>query len=121
MHDHEVRELLGRYRPVGPPPDLRGRVFRSSVRSSRNWPWAVAAAALLAATLGLHSATNHVLATVAQPSAPLTVDALAAAMGGTDEARQAAELIVKEQKFREWLSERDVRTRTIEDELNRVN
>jgi len=58
MSDFEDR--LSRYRPAGPPPDLRGSVVRaaaSSPRSSRlrEWMPAIAAAALIA----LLSALNY--------------------------------------------------------------
>ena len=76
---------------------------------------------MLVATLGLHAAANRALVTVVKPADPLSAEALAVLLGGTEEARRAAELIVQEQRFREWLSGPDAMTRTIEDELNRVN
>jgi hypothetical protein len=42
-------------------------------------------------------------------------------MGGTEEARRASALIIEEQRIREWLSGPDTMTRTMEDELNRVD
>lgn len=120
MDDGKVRELLGRYRPVGPPDELRERALAASP-TQRTWPWAVAAAALLGVTLGVHAASNRALATVAKPADPFAADGLAAAMGGTEEARRAAELIIQEQRFRDWLAGPGAMTRTIEDELRRVN
>lgn len=119
--DDKVRELFGQYQPVGPSSDLRERALGASAHPPRTWPWAAAAVALLMATMGLHAAANRAIATVAQPAAPLSVDALTAAMGGTEEARRVAESIVEEQKFRGWLAGPEVITWTIEDELNRVN
>ena len=45
----------------------------------------------------------------------------AALMGGTEEARRASELIVEEQRIREWLSGPDTTTWTAENEPNRVD
>lgn len=121
MDDDKVRELLGRYRPAGPPAVLRARVLATPVLAARTWPWAAAAAALLAATVGFHAAANRAIATVAEPAETLSVEALAALMGGTDEARRASALIVEEQRIREWLSGSDTRTWIMEDEPNRVD
>lgn len=108
MDDDKVRELIGRYRPVGPSSDLRERALGASTHPTPTWPWAAAAAALLAATVGLHAATNRAIAAVTPPADRLSVDALATAMGGTEDARQAAELIVTEQWIRDVLEQRDV-------------
>jgi hypothetical protein len=88
MDDDKVRALLGRYRPAGPPAELRAQAFAASVHPSRTWPWAAAAAALLIATVGLHAATNRAIAAVIPPASRLSVDALATVMGGTEDARQ---------------------------------
>lgn len=121
MEDDKVRELLGRYQPLGPPAALRARVLATPVAAARTWPWAAAAAALLAATIGFHTAANRTIAAVAEPADPLSVEALAALMGGTEEARRASELIVEEQRIREWLSGPDTMTWTVENEPNRVD
>jgi hypothetical protein len=60
-HNPEIEELLRRYRPAEPPSDLCDQIskfphFQIS-KSPRTWPWAVAAAALLAMTVGLHAGT----------------------------------------------------------------
>ncbi len=57
MNDQDLQALLRRYQPVGPPPGLRARVFAGR-SGPRAWPWLSAAAALLAATLGLHLASR---------------------------------------------------------------
>jgi hypothetical protein len=46
-----IEGALRRYRPSGPPATLRERVLAQDV-PARVWPWAAAAAALLAVTLG---------------------------------------------------------------------
>ena len=101
MHESDVEQLLRRYQPAGPPPELETRIF-APARPLRTWPWATAAAALLALTAGLHVATNR-LADRAVPAAAETrptVDDLTAAFGGGDEARRVAELILLEQQAR---------------------
>lgn len=105
MRDSEIEDLLRRYQPVAPSPDLSARIFDG--RASRTWPWAAAAAALLAMTIALHAATNR-LASRGVPAASEagpTVDDLAAALGGGDEARRMAELILLEQRARaDWMT-----------------
>lgn len=68
MEDRELEDLLRRYRPAGPPPELRARVTlggdvrmqaTASLDSRRAWPWAAAAAALLAVTTSLYDSSAH--------------------------------------------------------------
>src|SRR3954468_16206837 len=59
MQDSELEALLSRYRPADPPGGLEDRLLEQPAlvfRDPRTWPWAVAAAALLAVTIGLHVA-----------------------------------------------------------------
>ncbi len=80
-HDDRVVEaLLRRYRPMDAPP---------AAIVGRTWPWAVAAAALLAITIGLHGAVIIGAMPAAADPAPL-----AYALGGDDVARQVAQFIV---------------------------
>jgi hypothetical protein len=100
MRDSEIENLLRRYHPVAPSPDLSARIFDDRVL--RTWPWAAAAAALLAMALGVHAATNRLASrelTGAAEAGP-TIDDLAAALGGGDEARRMAEQILLEQRAR---------------------
>lgn len=120
MDDEKIHELLRRYRPVRPPATLRARALAASVEVPRSWPWAAAASVLLAATLGLYFTTNREIERIAPAAAVASEEALAAAMGGDDEARQAAQLIVGEKTFRAWLSGGDDEAWTIEDQLNAV-
>jgi hypothetical protein len=120
MDEDRVRELLDRYRPVGAPAGLRHRALIGTGNTPRTWPWAVAAAALLAASAGLHLATNRTLARVATPVDGISVDALAATMGGDEDARRAARLIVAEREFRAGMTGPHLAVRTPE-ELNGVN
>ena len=84
MQDRDLEALLAQYRPAGPPEALDSRlrqgalstVSRSPTR--RTWPWAVAAAALLTVTIGLHAFT------ITGGAAPVAVDPgpLAQQLGG---------------------------------------
>ena len=40
MSDPELEDLLRRYRPAGPPPDLRARIVAGPAPVPRTWPWA---------------------------------------------------------------------------------
>jgi hypothetical protein len=62
MNDRELEELLRRYRPAGASAHLRARVIADAVPAGRTWPWVAAAAVLLATTLNLHIAADHVVA-----------------------------------------------------------
>ena len=98
-------DLLRKYRPLGPPSDLRGRIL---VPERAAWPWAVAAAVLLAATLGFHAATgalNTLNGTASEDSlgVDLRIAYGTAALGGGDEARRVATLIVMEEEVRRAL------------------
>jgi hypothetical protein len=59
MTDPEIEDLLRRYRPAGPPPDLRARVMMEAAPVGRTWPWVAAAVVLLATVVGLNLATDH--------------------------------------------------------------
>ena len=98
-------DLLRKYRPVGPPAGLRARLL---VPERAAWPWAVAAAVLVAVTLGFHAATGALKAPNGTADEdPLGVDQRiaygTAALGGGDEARRVATLIVMEEEARRAL------------------
>ena len=96
--DTKVEELLSRYRPTEPRTDLWDQIstFPHSqiYKSERAWPWAVAAAALLAISVGLHAA-------VAPPPDPVPlvdgarVQAIVDDLGGSPEVRVMAESIAQ--------------------------
>src|SRR5262245_14532515 len=99
MDERDTERLLARYRPVGPPRELRA--FALSARSQmRVWPWAAAAAVLLAATVALQTATRIAIDRMAPPHVD-PVNALADALGGGEEAQKAAQLMVAEQSIRD--------------------
>lgn len=105
MNDQDVDSLLRRYRPAGPSEELRARCLAPApARVRRTWPWATAAAALLAATLSLHVAANRASAriSVPAPSDPATdaIVSLTEILGGTPEARALAEAMVFEDRIR---------------------
>ena len=99
MDDRELEDLLRRYTPTGPAPELRDRSLTMAARSSdRAWPWAAAAAALLVATLGLHTAASRVSARADVRTSPDpavgAIAELTQLLGGDETARAIAELIV---------------------------
>ena len=59
MEDDDILSSLRRYRPVGPPPRLRSRVVQVKP-PARTWPWAVAAAALLAVSIALNTGARKI-------------------------------------------------------------
>jgi hypothetical protein len=69
MSDPELDELLRRYRPAAPPPELRNRltVLRSM---RRTWPWATAAAALFVVTCGLQISTERIYRVLGNSAGP---------------------------------------------------
>jgi hypothetical protein len=94
---HEIEELLRRYRPLGPTPELRAHVMSPPVDARRAWPWLAAAAALLAVVAGLNVATERLTGSWAEPLADHQVHAieqLAEVMGGNERARRIARAIV---------------------------
>jgi hypothetical protein len=100
VNDDQLEQLLNRYRPVGPPDDWLSPITGSSnhpiAKSPRAWPWAIAAAALLVITIGL-----HVLAFVPshQPESAAAAD-IAQQLGGDALADRAAHFIVASQALR---------------------
>jgi signal transduction histidine kinase len=105
VNDQDVDDLLRRYRPAGPPDDLRARsLVTARAHTRRAWPWATAAAALLAATLSLHVAANRATARTlvppeSDPAAEFVVR-LTEMLGGTPEAHALAEAMVFEDRGR---------------------
>jgi hypothetical protein len=104
MDDPEIEALLRQYRPAAPPSELGDRIGRlpshqviQSPDSGRTWPWAVAAAALLAIYLGLDATARR--ANVGQPDGPdpQRVQAVADALGPTAGNRTVAEWIVRQE------------------------
>lgn len=107
--DTKIEELLSRYRPADPRSDLWVQIstFPPSQIFKSTWPWAVAAAALLAITVGLHAAV------VAAPESSLLVDAarvqaIVDELGGGPENRTVAESIAHREAMLE--QERVART-----------
>jgi hypothetical protein len=100
MQDPEIESLLRRYRPREPSDALFDRITRSpnhpTTRSERTWPWAIAAAALLALTVGLHGAASLRI-TPEQPLVdPVRVQAVVDDLGGPQN-RALAEWIVQQE------------------------
>ena len=100
MDDNEIERTLQRYRPVDPPEDLLDRILtgdRSALAfpEPRTWPWAVAAAALLALIIGLHSGSAN------DPSVDATrreIADLSASLGGDALAQETATWLVRTER-----------------------
>ena len=103
MKDSEIEDLLRKYRPVGPPRELRHRILATS-RVLRVWPWASAAAALLVMGLAFQVAVRNEVADAGVDLGPSAVarvtEDLTRMLGGDLRARELAELIVVEQQVR---------------------
>jgi hypothetical protein len=76
MTDPELDDLLRRYRPAGPPAELRARLIASAAPMPRTWPWAAAAAALLAAVCVTQLWTRNVYEGVRRTVVPAWASAL---------------------------------------------
>jgi hypothetical protein len=72
MSEPDLDDLLQRYRPAGPPPELRARVVANKEAVRRTWPWAAAAAALLVAVCAMQVWTREVYEEVRHDVAPQT-------------------------------------------------
>lgn len=101
MKNSEIEDLLRKYRPVGPPAEMRQRI-RATIRVPLIWPWASAAAALLILGLTLQFAAGNASAGAhlnLGPSAVARVtEDLTNMLGGDLRARELAEFIVLEQQ-----------------------
>ena len=107
-HDAEIEALLKRYQPAAPPSDLWNQISKSPdsqmSTSRRTWPWAVAAAALLMITFGLHGAV--VPAPDTSPDLDTQrVEAIVEELGRTPGSQAIAEWIAR----REARAEQDAR------------
>ena len=76
MTDPELDELLRRYRPAAPPAELRARLIASAAPMPRTWPWAAAAAALLAAVCVTQLWTRNLYEGVRHTVVPARASAL---------------------------------------------
>ena len=93
MDEHDIETLLARYQPAAPRPALRAKILDAAPVPI--WPWAAAAAVLLAAALGFNAGSNR-LAGVAAVEPPrdtreAAIQDLAAMLGGDETARRFAE------------------------------
>ena len=103
MHDDDVDGLLRKYRPAAPSRAFEENLLQSldretwRAREPRTWPWAVAAAALLAITVGLH-VVSMTAPVPLEPRLDLRrVQDLADDIGGPN-ARVMAEYIVRQEQ-----------------------
>jgi hypothetical protein len=102
--DGDIKELLSRYRPAGPRSDRWAEISalpHSQIsKSERAWPWAVAAAALLAVSVGLHAAVLPPPETSSLVDAA-RVQAIVDQLGGSPENRTMAEWIASREAMLE--------------------
>lgn len=98
MDDRDIEALLEKYRPAQPPPELQVSIHQitNSIHQITNspthqltWPWALAAAALLAITIGLHGTAS---VKTAAPDNPIVAQ-LATDLGGDATAWQLARAV----------------------------
>jgi hypothetical protein len=103
MQDDDVDGLLRKYRPAAPSRAFEESLLESLDRETwrspqrRTWPWAVAAAALLAVTIGLHTIAFVAAQGSEEVLDPQRVQQLADEIGGPG-ARAMAEYIVREEQ-----------------------
>lgn len=95
MTDDEIEALLASVRPTGPAPELRARILARRRAAAPAWPWLAAAAALLAAAVGMQVLAGAERRSVASrvPAAAMEeidADALGAAFGDDAAALHAA-------------------------------
>ena len=96
----ELEDRLKRYRPVGPPADLRARIVAAAEPASRRWAWVPSAAAAAAACLFYvlaASARRDLSAELVKtdPHRDAIVHALAADLGGDEEAGAVAARLIE--------------------------
>ena len=91
--DDPIVTRLRAYRPCGPAPDLRERIV-AGPRPASARGWYLAAAALLALSIGIHMATATITPRDPVPTGDRDAAHLGAWLGGTaEDHRQAAALL----------------------------
>jgi hypothetical protein len=102
QNDSAIERRLRQYRPAGPSDSLRERCL-TPPREVRVWPWATAAAALLAIAFGLQIVSARAVTSADLAAGPASRDsaavmaALGDAVGDGAAARPLTELIVVEE------------------------
>lgn len=102
MQDLDIEELLRRYRPAGPPAELRKRIVAGRPRR-RARPWAAAAAALVLLAASSHVAATNEVARLGSGIGPggdtRMIEDLTQRLGGDSQARLQVQLMLFEQDF----------------------
>jgi hypothetical protein len=99
MTDEELEQLIGRYRPADPAPDLRDRVIAAAAPARRvrlgkvDWTFAATAAALILAAAATRT-PEVATVSVAEVERQRAVYDTAEMLGGGAEAVRLAELVV---------------------------
>jgi hypothetical protein len=103
MNDSDIENVLRKYRPGGPPNQLRQRIVRSEPRQSIR-PWLAAAAVLILCVLTCRVAARREVSQVdlqlGLDANARVVDELTDILGGNAEARELAESMVMEAQVR---------------------
>ena len=100
MSEHEIEDVLGRYRVAGPPAELRGRVLAGRPSSALvrlaaiDYALAAAAAIVLAVWVGSEASRPAARENALEVARRQAVEQLTIELGGDDAARQFAELAV---------------------------
>ena len=100
LNDQDVEGSLRRYRPAGPPPELREAVV--SQRPSAT-PWAAVAAALLAAVVLLKVSMAQEVSRLPVEAVDVereAIEQLTEALGGDVDARRAALILAQQDAVR---------------------
>lgn len=102
----DIEDLLRRYRPVEPPAVLRQRI--APVVPRPLWPWAAAAAVLLAANTAVQMASNQMVARLGTADRDVSpaIDDLAMSLGGGATAQLFAATVVANQRIDAEVSRR---------------
>jgi hypothetical protein len=110
MTDDEIERLLRRYQPAAPALSLRVRVVApAAIRRRRAWPWAVAAAAMLALITTLQMGSAKLLLDTTEAVRPVVrteeADALEAMLGDTEDPHGTANQMIERRNLDRALEE----------------
>jgi hypothetical protein len=116
MTEPDVEDVLRRYRPAGPPAELRARVVERLLPVGRAWPWAIAAAVLLSATLGLQFARAEIQRSLGGGGSPeqQEFEMVVELLGGDNAAEVVARRLLWERELTNVIEEPRRASQTLE-------
>lgn len=99
MDDRDIETLLAKYRPGEPPAGLQASIHQltTSPTHQLTWPWAVAAAALLAIAIGLHVRAPAATDFAASADRDRRAETITAELGGSAADRLLARAVTAEE------------------------